>query len=279
MELTIKEACTQPQNFMYVWADENAFLRYLKPQWAAKIRAKKANQMKLLSLSAEKFLGSTDRVKEYYEAIRDAFKDTYAMTPAEALVILAQGGTVAGKNWEEGVFGIGAVQTFYGTNISVRPQDGYFEQNGNLLPGDEDKNVYATVGGKAVVYQRFYEDPTTGITYMSQLNKTTKKYYAASYSDANGSYKAKNGNTINPSDNADLWGAILSSIDKFVQWIISIFAGKVDTLSADNTLPNQVGDGFAQTGGDNLLEGSTGLILAAAAAGMLIFGTKGKKSK
>lgn len=284
MELTIKEACTQPQNFMYVWADENAFLKYLKPQWANVIRAKKANQMKLLALSAEKYLGSLDRVNEYYDAIRQSFIDAYGMTPANALVILAQGGTVAGKNWEEGVFGIGATAQFYGTNITVRPNDGYFEQNGKILPGDEDKNVYATVGGKVVVYQRFYEDPTSGVTYMSQLNKTTKKYYAASYSNSSGTYSAKSGNSINASDNADIWGAILSSLDKFLTWIISLFTGADQSkmLNADNTLPSQSADGFVQTNGGSdggILESGTGLILAAVAAGALIMGTGGKKKK
>lgn len=278
-ELTIQEACTQPQNFMYVWADENAFLKYLKPEWASKIRTKKANQMKLLKLSAEKHLGSEDKVSQYYDAIRQAFIDAWRMTPAEALVILAQGGSVAGKNWEEGVFGIGATLTFAGTNISVRPNDGYFEQDGKILPGNEDLNVYATVGGKTVVYQRFYEDPN-GTTYMSQLNKTTKKYYAASFSNASGNFSAKSGNSINISDSADIWGAIIASIEKFVQWIISLFGSGKETLNANNTLPNQVNDGFAQAGGGGLLESGSGLLLVLAAAGMLLSGgIGGSKSK
>ena len=142
-------------------------------------------------------------------------------------------------------------------------------------------NVYATVGGKTVVYQRFYQDPKSGNTYMSQLNKTTKKYYAKSWSNADGTYSAKSGNSINASDNADIWGAILGSLDKFLNWILSLFAGdKIEKLSAENTLPNQQADGFVQTNdGGGLLESGTGLILAAVAAGALLMGGKSKKSK
>lgn len=287
MELTIKEACNNPANFMYIWADENAFLKYLKPQWASVIRGKKNNQKKLILLSAQRYINRNAQMDgpeyhQYTNAIRQAFIDTYDMTPGNALVILAQGGTVAGKNWSEGVFGIGATNSFYGTNITVRPNDGYFEKGGVLLPGDEDLNVYANVGGKTVVYQRFYEDPESGVTYMSQLNKVTKKYYAASYSNSTGTFKAKNGDSINPSDSADIWGSVIGSIEKFVTWLISLFAGdqSKNLISAENTLPNQKGDGFVQTGGggvSSMLESGSGLLIAAAAAGLLLMGGSKKK--
>lgn len=273
MELTIKEACTNPQNFMYLWADEEKFLPYIKSEYRTIIADKKANQKKLLLNSAEKYNTTYDA---YASAIRQAFIEQWDHTPAEALVILAQGGQIAGKNWSDGVYGIGSVakNTFAGhTDITVREKDGYFERNGKILPGDEDKNVYATVGGKVVVYQRFYADQTTGITYCSQMNKLSKKYYAATYSDANGTYKAKSGDTVNASDRADIWGAILESLDKFFQWIMSLFSNTLerDTINADNTLPSQTKDGFVQTGGGTMLE-SSGILLAVAAAGILLAG-------
>lgn len=277
MELTIKQACEQPQNFMYVWATDE-FLAAIQPKYATVIRAKRANQQKLLALSAEKYLGSLDKVDQYYTAIRQAFIDAYGMKPVEALVILAQGGSVAGKNWSEGVFGIGATLQFAGTDITVRPKDGYFERNGKILPGDEDLNVYATVGGKTVVFQRFYEDSTSGVTYMSQLNKVTKKYYAASYSTKEGTFKASGGSKLTASESADIWSAIIGSLGEFITWIINLFGSGKKTLTTENTLPNQQNDGFVQTTGGvkggNMLEGNAGLLLAAAAAGVLIFGMK-----
>ena len=240
-ELTVQEACTQPANFMYLWADEQKFLRYIPAKHANVIRTKKANQIKLLKLSAEK---TGDTFDKYVSEIQNAFVAAYGMQPYEALVVLAQGGQVAGKNWKEGVYGIGAVLTFAGhADITVRETDGHILKNGADIT-DESKTVYATVSKKTMPYQLFGTDGD--ITYMSQLNKVTKKYKAQSFSDANGSYNARTGSSINSSDQADIWGAILASLDKFIQWIISIFGGDTSrqTLTTTNTLPSQVGDGF-----------------------------------
>ena len=261
--MTIKDACSTPANFMYLWASEKDFLRYIPKKYADIIRVKKANQLKIVNIIADY---KEDVVKNYKEQIKQAFVDAYDMRPEEALVILAQGGTVAGKNWSEGVYGVGVLYptTFAGTDISVRPNDGYFERNGKILPGNEDKNVYATINKKTVVYQRFYEDDTNGVTYMSQYNKTTKKYYAKSYSNANGTFSARNGAEIKASDGADLWGTILGYLDKFLNWLITLFGGTDrQLLSAENTIPSQTQDGFVQEAG----MGEAGMILVALAAG------------
>lgn len=290
-ELTIQEACTNPQNFMYLWADEERFLPYIKPEYREVIVSKKANQRKLILLSAQRYINKNAvmdgaEYMQYTNAIRQAFIEQWdANTPAEALVILAQGGSIAGKNWSEGVYGIGSTpkNTFSGhTDITVREKDGYFERNGKILPGDEDMNVYANVGGKVVVYQRFYQDPQTGITYCSQMNKLSKKYYAATYSTADGTFSAKSGNAINKMDRADIWGAIIESLDRFFQWIMSIFGSNTpdrELINANNTLPSQKTDGFVQEGGGTMLE-SSGILLALAAAGILLAGgIKMPKSK
>ena len=52
-ELTIQEACSAPANFMYVWADEDRFLKYIKPKHAAVIRQKKANQNKFVIIALQ----------------------------------------------------------------------------------------------------------------------------------------------------------------------------------------------------------------------------------
>ena len=273
MELTIQQACVCPQDFMYIWADEKKFLQYIDKTHAAVIRSKKANQNKLLTLSAQKY-GHTQ--KEYTDAIRAAFVEQFKMTPAEALVILAQGGQVAGKNWDEGVYGIGAlnVSTFTGhAEISVRPEDGHILNNG-VDATDTTKTVYATIKKQAVPYQLFAT--INGVTYMSQYNKTLKKYYAQTYSTAEGQFSARTGNSVNASDNADIWGAILSSFEKFITWLISLFGGSTTTmLSAENTLPNQTADGFVQEAG---MSDAVKIALVLAAGGALLTGGL-KKSK
>ena len=274
VELTIKQACKQSANFMYIWADEQQFLNYIKKKYASVIRTKKANQKKLLMLSADKY-GKT--YEQYTTAIREAFIETYGMTPAEALVILAQGGQVAGKNWAEGVYGIGAiyVNTFANhADITVRESDGHILQNGVDVT-DTSKTVYTSVNKQAVAYQLFAT--IDSVTYMSQYNKLKKKYYANSYSTAEGTYSARTGNTINASDGADIWGTIISSIQTFVNWLLSLFgvsSSERELISAENTLPNQTADGFVQDAG---MSEAGGIFLALAAASVLFAGGLKKK--
>ena len=260
---------------MYIWADEQKFLRYIDKEHAAVIRSKKANQNKLIQLSAEKY-GKTQ--KEYTDAIRAAFTEQWGCTPAEALVILAQGGQVAGKNWSEGVYGVGAlhVATFTGhSEVSVRETDGHILNNGVDVT-DTTKTVYTNIKKEAVPYQLFAT--VDDITYMSQYNKTLKKYYAQTYSNATGSYSARTGNEVNTSDSADIWGAIIMSFEKFLNWLITLFAGTSTktTLNTENTLPNQVTDGFVQEAG---MGDAVKIALVLAAGGVLLTGGLGKNIK
>ena len=55
MELTITQAQKNAANFMYIWADEKNFLQKINRKYANIIRGKKANQIKLLKLSAQKY--------------------------------------------------------------------------------------------------------------------------------------------------------------------------------------------------------------------------------
>lgn len=281
LELTLKQACEQSANFMYIWADERKFLRYIDPKYASIIRTKKANQAKLLSLSAEKE-GKT--YEEYTTAIRKAFIDQWGCTPVKALVILAQGGQIAGKNWSEGIYGIGALakdfngMTVEGKQITVDPTTGHIFMGAEDIT-DPSKTVISTVGKKTVEYQLFSRKiDGFDYTFMSQYNKTLKKYYAQSYSDDQYTYSAKNGKEMTASESGDIWGTILLSLQKFIDWIISLFGGSTEreTISAANTLPNQRVDGFTSKAGTS----ETGVILlCAAAAGYLMFGGKKKKTK
>lgn len=280
-ELTIQQACSSPAAFMYVWAHEEKFLKLINPEYAKIIRAKKANQTKLLSLSAEKYLGSTSKVNQYTDAIRQAFIDAYGMTPAEALIILAQGGSVAGKNWAEGVFGIGATKGI-DFGISINGQSVFVnKQDGHIYAGTTDLTnsvVYKDIKGQSVAYQLFARDVKDGdksYTFMSQYDKKSQTYYAATYSNADGEFSATTGRAVTAADGADIWGNIMLIVQKFINWLISIFGGGKQTLSAENTLPNQSTDGFVQQAG----VGESGVILMALlAGGALLMGGNKKKS-
>ena len=286
MELTIQQACERSASFMYLWADEDKFLKYIKNEYAAIIRGKKANQKKLILLSAQKYINPDavwggEETTQYTSAIREAFVEQYDHTPAEALIILAQGGSIAGKNWSEGVFGIGALPTSFGNNanINVDTKTGHIYNGGTDIT-DTSKTVYSTVRGQ--VFPIEYVAELDGVTYISEYHKTKRKYYANTYSTADGTFNAKTGNVVSASDGADIWGNILESLQTFLSWLMSLFGinfSQRETISAENTLPSQKADGFTQEAG---IADAAGLLLILAAGGALIAtgGIKvGKKAK
>lgn len=269
VELTIEQAKKSPANFMYIWADPKKFLSKIDAKSASIINAKRLNQIKVLKLSAEKYNTSYDT---YVSAIRTAFIGYYGMTPAEALAKLANGEEVAGKNWSQGVYGIGAVKRnnfSQNGNVTVDESTGHIFNNGVDVTSS-DGVIYGTVKGSA--FPTTYTATIDGNTYTSQYNKTKKKYYAGSYSTDDGIMQNANGDTIDASDSSSVWENIVLCLEQFLEWIISLFAGgKTETINASNTLPSQT-DGFV-TGSTQ----STSILIALVAAGALLFGGKRKK--
>lgn len=276
-ELTIDQVRANAANFMYIFAPD-AFLKAIPSKYAKIIRMKAANQKLLLQRSAEKY-GSTLSAME--SAAREGFIAQYGVTPIDALVTLANGGSVAGKNWKEGVFGIGALSnkfsgaTVNDQEVTVNSSNGHIYV-GNTDITDESKTVYQNIGDSAVAYQLFSKDDV--LTFMSQYNKTTGKYYAQSYVDANGTKHNASGSTISNSESGSVWENIIFSIQTFIDWLLSLFGyNSSNTLNEENTLPNQKTDGFVYESGF----GEAGAILLALAAGgaLLALGGKGKKGK
>ena len=294
IELTLDQAIKHPESFLYVWATDE-FLGAINPKYAKVIYGKRQNQKKVLMLSADKYLGSWQKVDQYYQEIANAFVEIYGVSPKEALIILAQGGEVAGKNWSKEIYGVGTLPTSTfkgitanGESVTVDKTTGHIYRN-NVDITDTSRTVETEIGGKLIPFQLFGTDDL-GTTFMSQYNKTLKKYYAESYQTEDGQkYNAYTGKGVSASDSSNIWGNIELNWDwirNILNWILSIFnipgipsvegSSSVEQLSASNTLPNQKTDGFVSKAGTD----ETGVILlCAAAAGYLLMGKKGKKYK
>lgn len=282
LELTIKQATLHPANFMYIWADEERFLKLINPKYAEVIRVKKDNQKKLILLSAREYINKKAVIngpeyQQYTEAIRSAFIDAFGCTPFEGLVKLAKGEQLAGKNWSAGVFGVGTLNTnFNNTSFSVDADTGTILDGG--VPQPESNVVYGTdAKGNTIPFQVFTYDNTTGRTYMSQYNKATGKYVAKSYSTDDGKTYNRSGEEQTTADSGSVWETVIMSIQSFINWLLSLFGYNTsETLNETNTLPNQTTDGFVQEAG----MGEAGVILLAlAAGGALIAGGSKKKGK
>ena len=256
MELTLDQARQNSASFLYIFASDT-YLGYLEKKYATIIKGKRANQIKLLSLSAEKYLGSLDRYQEYKDAVREGFMETYGMEPADALVKLALGETVAGKNYEEGVYGIGSLPDTYAghTDVTVDPTSGHIFKDGKDYT-DESLTICDKVKGQVIPTQLFAN--IDEVTYASKYNKTRKKYYAHSYSNANGKYSATTGKEIVSTDAGSVFENIQLGFWDFLSWVKSVLAffginiatdGGKDTINTNNTLPNQKKDGYVTESG------------------------------
>lgn len=281
--LTIEQVKQHPADFMYVYAYKwDQFLNAIPKKYAQIITGKAVNQRKVLAESA-KHNGLT--LADYEAAVKEGFVNIYDTTPRDALIVLAQGGEIAGKNWEAGVFGIGSRTSNFngmkidGKDVTVREEDGHIFI-GTTDVTDESKTVVKTILGKAINYQLFSTPTSTGTMFESQYNKTYKKYYAKLWVEGDGKkYRASDGKEVGNTEGASVWGDITLSIETFLNWLLSLFGISVDSdvkqLSADNTLPNQKNDGFVYESGF----GEAGAILLALAAGGLVLANSKKKGK
>lgn len=284
-ELTIAQVQKTPAAFMYVFASDK-FLACISKKYANIIRTKRANQIKLLKLSAEKYLKDINKVDQYYSAVKSSFTSMYGMTPLNALVVLAQGGTVAGKNWSKGVFGIGATTNTTFNDVKLNGQAVTCDPDtGHILCGGKDitasgSTVYSNVNGKATAYQLFGQSQSGNLTFQSQYDKKTGKYYAYAVSNAESGEmtSASTGKVISGADGGDVWGNIVMVIQQFIEWLMNLFGKGKTLLNAENTLPSQTTDGF--TYGSPAPSESSMLLIALVAGGALLATSgKGKKGK
>lgn len=301
LTVSLEEVRKQPANFLYIFTNfkvnGKAFLSYIDAKHRAIIQKKRDNQVKLLTLSAQSYSGNKDAMPygaewmEYYNAVGIGFKEIYGISPEKALVKLAKGETVAGKNWSQGMYGvqgIGKTNTFYGTNITVDPKTGHIFKDGTDITELRD-TVSATVGKKVIDFEFFATDGDA--TYMSEYNTTYKKYYAKSYSNANGTFSADSGETQSKMDAATIWENIQLGSWDFLEWIKKLLEmlgldklfgneTETETINANNTLPNQRTDGYVQDDPSPDITTAAGITLAAVAAGTLLMGgIKRKKRK
>lgn len=276
LELTIQEAVRKPENFLYIFADEAKFLRYIDSKHAKIIRGKKANQNKVLMLSADAY---GKKYEDYTAAIRQSFIDNYGMTPAQILVKLAQGETVCGKNWSEGVYGVGAVtNSFAGTSVSVDPTTGKILNNGVEVEGQQ-----AIFNKKGVAC---FSAVVDGKTYSSNYRSVGKTFCADQVVDSEGNAYNASGKAISSADTSNIWAALIAAGERLLNWLISLFSpesASTELITKENTVPNQGNDGFT-TGGTDVQKADLGAIGAAilvttAIGGAIYSGSKSKKGK
>ena len=282
---TIDEVKKNPQMFMYAFAD-NKFVNSLG-KYRAIVSSKAINQRAVLRNSADYYKVPLEK---YTATIRESFNENFGMSPYKALQTLAAGGTVAGKNWAAGVYGIGTVSGFRtdfakNSKVTVDALTGEILYNGKPITSQQEQIANGCPGN----ISGFTAALENGDTYSSQYYKAKNRYGAGVCVIDGQKYKA-NGNAATSADLSNLWEGVDLLWDKFVEALmkfIDMLFGtsqkeEVEQIEPTNTFPEQKKDGFAFDA--STLTASAPWILLALGAGTLLatgklpgLGKKGKK--
>lgn len=284
--LTLNDAKAYPANYIYIWASEK-FLSQIDYKHAVIIRTKQLNEMKLVRSMAV-IDGDEKLYDSYVQQIRKAFIDKYGMTPAAALIELANGEEVADKKWSEGLYGIGKAiiqrnNFATNTNVTVDPDTGVISYNGKA------QTCTPVYGKNGVVSNQ--NATIDGTTYSSIYDKSSGKYYAYQVCPQSGDGMKYNANgeqlkigTLTNSmwqDIEGIMGEVWGWIEKIVDFFMSHFnfsssssstTEPAPQITTENSVPSQTKDGFTYNS-----KTSVGILLIATATAALLFARRRKK--
>ena len=238
---TLSDIKKCPIDYLYLWASDE-FISKLGSK-ARIIKQKKYNQYQALwkTVVMNNESASADELQELYQQwtseIASAIKDTYGYTPGEILVRLAMGQEVAGKNFKNGVYGVGNTPTtsfVQNSSVQVNPLTGVVMQNG--LPMQNQTAVYGHDG--SVIG---YSTQVGGEQYQSYF--VGGQYNALSFSNSDGVQYA-NGGAFNASNasfwqNANNYMPIINSVLSWLTSIVNSFFLNRTVLTSENTVPVQ----------------------------------------
>lgn len=282
--VTLQNILDQPIAYLYVfrdfYIDEAKTVKFLNTLGNKKsiINGKGNNQEALIRNTVVSERGNDDTYQEFLGELRNKIKEEYGMSPELILCKLANGETVAGKNWEKGVYGIGENENVAPAGCSVDPTTGKVKYNGTIVKtqypvyGNITRNGMTTVGVIGYTAEQNNTTITSGVS-----NTGSYKIYSVGTND---SQKFANGTKFNNADSFSLW-ASLGTYLPYIGMILSILSGLVSLfkgtsswswgntglLGAYNTYPCQ--KDWADFGDDDEGMTTSDLLLLAAAAGAI----------
>lgn len=259
---TLANVLQCPIDFIYLWASDG-FIAQLGSK-ARIIKEKKYNQYQTLwkimvdNVKSNNSADLQDAYIDWTNQIADAIKNTYGMTPAVILQKLAMGEDVLGKNWKQGIYGIGEVQSSFSQNSSVTVDGATGQIMVNGVAADGQVPIY---GANGVVTGYSYYDKTANAQFQSGVN-ANGQYGAACYSNESGVQSATGG-TFDQSTGSFWSNAAnyIPLIQRVIEWLVSLFgAGERVVLTRQNTVPEQTEWVEENNGNGGLIAG--GLALA-----------------
>lgn len=292
--VTLQNILDQPIAYLYVfrdfYIDEAKTVKFLNTLGNKKsiINGKGNNQEALIRNTVVSERGNDDTYQEFLGELRNKIKEEYGMSPELILCKLANGETVAGKNWEKGVYGVGNLTNI--TNLSQQttiPSSTYNLYNYNVATGKfTNKNGNSVLANPILGTKQNGSYGITGWTsvlgnnYTVTSNISPTGSYNITSVGSDSSQQNANGTLFKNADSSNLW-ASLGTYLPYVGMILSIISGLValfkgtsswswgntGLLGSYNTYPCQ--KDWADFGDDDEGMTTSDLLLLAAAAGAI----------
>ena len=260
-------------NLIYAWISENNS-KYFACKYSQVIARKRAYQLKFMANIARQANVSGSEVTTYVE---NCIVEIYGKKPSEIVYLLAQGKTIAGRNWKRGIYGIGELTSgttsFSDSDYTVNAETGDIELNGKnmtkrrrcntyqteYIQTYDDKGNLKTDKGRVYLEGKTYYDKKTGKSYSSVLNDETGKYEVRCVTDGDTRF-ASDGSKLDADactffENAQDFVTIIGN---FLKNILAMF--QITTITTEDIAVNQVDDGFEPETDNGLSKASVGII-------------------
>ena len=266
-----------PMDFVYIFVTKDYLTRIAQvfsPSHATNIESKYKNAMRAVSAWGKENSLSYEKAKA---EVKKLIIDQYGITPGEVLVKMANGEMIAGKDFKNGVYGVGDTPQL---TFSQNPSAVVDPTSGKISFGDNSPEaLWQTINQQGKTVEMNYT--FMGNTYTSRYDPRSGQFIANTYGDKNGMQFA-NGTTYTPSKASSVWenlNTALPIIKDCLTWaaqFVPDVLGKFIPITTANTVPQQ-SDYYVESGSPKTA--TFGVIGALLIGGLLLSGGIKPKKK
>ena len=225
-----------PIDFCYIFVTQDYLTKIAQvfsQKHAVNIKSKYTNAARYISGWGKNNGKTYDEAKQY---VRNLIKEQYGYSPEQILIKWANGEMVAGKDYKNGVYGVGATpQLTFNQDASAKVDP----TSGAISFGDNSPEaLWRTIDTEGKTIEMNYT--LGGKTYTSRYNPSTGQFMANTYGDASGMQFA-NGSEYTASKASSTWenlNTALPMVKDFMSWLASLIKEFVP-ITAANTVPTQ----------------------------------------
>lgn len=268
----------QAANCLYCFIEDDELTRYNFGNYLPYVAAKRDAQLRYIKGLA--VANATSRKYLLDDLVYNELKSIYGMTPKQVIYQLANGNSVKGINWAEGIYGcIGKIDPSSFGNLTVGSINtnrySLDTVNGICTDTITGKTLTGTpVFGKKGLESVSYFDADNKVTLQANFNKG--KYAAYTVSDGTNTLKT-NGSALTQLD-GELWTNIFNVLGQ-IKDLISTLATDLSGETAQTLSPAQVADGWYEKQDNSGSITTAALLGGGLLLGATILGADGKPAR